>query len=31
LKQDTIGKSAKLTIIRAEKKKELVIIPEEER
>jgi S1-C subfamily serine protease len=31
LKQDAIGKSAKLTIIRAEKKKELVIIPEEER
>src|SRR5918912_1618449 len=31
LKQDVIGKSAKLTIIRAEKKKELVIIPEEER
>jgi S1-C subfamily serine protease len=28
LKQDAIGKSAKLTIIRAEKKKELVIIPE---
>ena len=31
LKRDAIGKSAKLTIIRAEKKKELVIIPEEER
>jgi S1-C subfamily serine protease len=31
LKQDAIGKSAKLTIIRAEKKKEIVIIPEEER
>jgi S1-C subfamily serine protease len=30
LKRDAIGKSAKLTIIRAEKKKELVIIPEEE-
>ena len=30
LKQDAIGKSAKLTIIRAEKKKELVIIPEKE-
>jgi S1-C subfamily serine protease len=29
LKQDAIGKSARLTIIRAEKKKELVIIPEE--
>jgi S1-C subfamily serine protease len=28
LKQHAIGKSAKLTIIRAEKKKELVIIPE---
>ena len=31
LLQDAIGKSAKITIIRAEKKKELVIIPEEER
>jgi S1-C subfamily serine protease len=31
LKRDAIGKSAKLTIIRAEKKMELVIIPEEER
>jgi S1-C subfamily serine protease len=30
LKRDAIGKSAKLTIIRAEKKKELVIMPEEE-
>ena len=30
LKRDAIGKSAKLIIIRAEKKKELVIIPEEE-
>jgi S1-C subfamily serine protease len=30
LKQDAIGKSAKLTIIRAEKKTELVIVPEEE-
>jgi S1-C subfamily serine protease len=30
LKRDAIGKSAKLTIIRSEKKKELVIIPEEE-
>jgi S1-C subfamily serine protease len=30
LKRDAIGKSAKLTIIRAEKKKELVIVPEEE-
>ena len=30
LKRDAIGKSAKVTIIRAEKKKELVIIPEEE-
>jgi S1-C subfamily serine protease len=30
LKRDAIGKSAKLTIIRAEKKKELIIIPEEE-
>ena len=30
LQRDAIGKSAKLTIIRAEKKKELVIIPEEE-
>jgi S1-C subfamily serine protease len=30
LKRDAIGKSAKLTIIRAEKKRELVIIPEEE-
>jgi S1-C subfamily serine protease len=29
LKRDAIGKSAKLTIIRAEKKTELVIIPEE--
>jgi S1-C subfamily serine protease len=31
LKRDAIGKSAKLTIIRAEKKTELVIVPEEER
>jgi S1-C subfamily serine protease len=31
LQRDTIGKSAKLTIIRAEKKTELVIVPEEER
>ena len=31
LKRDAIGKSAKLTILRQEKKKELVIIPEEER
>jgi S1-C subfamily serine protease len=31
LKRDAIGKSAKLMIIRAEKKTELVIIPEEER
>jgi S1-C subfamily serine protease len=31
LKRDAIGKSAKLTIIRAEKKMELVIVPEEER
>jgi S1-C subfamily serine protease len=31
LKRDAIGKSAKLTIIRAEKKAELVIVPEEER
>lgn len=30
LKRDAIGKSAKLTIIRAEKKTELVIVPEEE-
>ena len=30
LKRDAIGKSAKLTIVRAEKKKELVIVPEEE-
>jgi S1-C subfamily serine protease len=30
LKRDAIGKSAKLTIIRAEKKMELVIVPEEE-
>ena len=30
LKRDAIGKSAKLTIIRAEKKKELVIVPEED-
>jgi S1-C subfamily serine protease len=30
LKRDAIGKSAKLTIIRTEKKTELVIIPEEE-
>jgi S1-C subfamily serine protease len=30
LKRDAIGKSAKLTIIRAEKKAELVIVPEEE-
>jgi len=30
LKQDAIRKSGKLTIIRAEKKKELVIVPEEE-
>jgi S1-C subfamily serine protease len=31
LKQDAIGKSARLTIVRAEKKTELVIVPEEER
>jgi S1-C subfamily serine protease len=31
LQRDTIGKSAKLTIIRAEKKTELVIVPEEDR
>jgi S1-C subfamily serine protease len=31
LKRDAVGKSAKLTIIRAEKKTELVIVPEEER
>jgi S1-C subfamily serine protease len=31
LQRDAIGKSAKLTIIRAEKKTELVIVPEEER
>jgi S1-C subfamily serine protease len=31
LKQDAIGKSAKLTVIRAERKTELVIVPEEER
>jgi len=30
LKRDAIGKSAKLTVIRTENKKELVIIPEEE-
>ena len=29
LKRDAVGKSAKLTIIRAEKKTELVIVPEE--
>jgi S1-C subfamily serine protease len=31
LQRDAIGKSAKLNIIRAEKKTELVIVPEEER
>src|ERR671932_2765957 len=31
LKRDAIGKSAKVTIIRAEKKMELAIVPEEER